>query len=272
MSRALVVASCALLAAAPARGDVESEHVRAGLAAFERLQYERAVTLLEQARAESLTREEKIATYRTLGFSYVALDRPDEAQRDFERLLTIDPAIELDLRVSPRVRAVFEAARAEVAQHGQHQPPAHRLAELSPAVDPAAPRAGETVALTLVHGGGMARRAELFYRTRGELGFSRVEAPVDDAGRVRLIVPGVAVGAPALEYYAIVLDEAGAAIARAGSLAGPLALPVTPRPVPLHRRRWFWGVMGGVAGVVLIGAITTVAVLSTPSTVIITPR
>jgi hypothetical protein len=275
MFRAFVAASCILLAALPARGDIESARVRAGLAAYGRLQYERAASLLESALGESLTREEKIATWRTLGFCHLAVDHPDEARRDFERLLTIDSAIELDVRVSPRVRAVFEEARAALAHKGQQAPPVYRLPEVHPLVEPAAPREGEPITLTLEHRGGLARRAELFYRT-GRTGraasFARTEAWVDGAGRVRLLVPGIAVRPPTLDYYAMLLDESGAAVARAGSLATPLELSVQARPVPLHKRRWFWGVIGGAAGLLIVGAVTTAAVLSSPATITITPR
>lgn len=272
MLRVVVAASCLLLMLATARGEVESARVRAGLAAYQRLQYERAAELLVGALAESLTREEKVVTYRTLGFCYVVLERPDEARRQFARLLTIDPAIDLDVRVSPRVRAVFEQARADVAQHGLRQPPAYRVAELRPELDPDRPREGEAVALTLMHPGGLGRHAELFYRTPGELSFSRVVAPVDTTGRVRIFVPGVVVRPPALDYYAVILDDAGVAVARSGSLAAPLEVAVRPRPVPLYKRGWFLGVMGGVAGLVLVGVVTTAAVLSSPATVTITPR
>jgi tetratricopeptide (TPR) repeat protein len=138
--RALAAAALLLVAASAARADVEDERVRAGLAAYDRAEYERAVALMQRALAESLTREEKVAAWRALGASLVALDRPDEARHAFPRLLTIDPAIELDRRESPRVRAVFEEARAEVAQAGRAAPPAHRLVELVPALDPPSPR------------------------------------------------------------------------------------------------------------------------------------
>ena len=272
MLRVVVAASLLLLTPARARADVESERVRAGVAAFQHLEYERAAKLLEPALAESLTREEKIVAYRTLGFCYVVLDRPVAARKSFARLLTIDPASDLDSRVSPRVRAVFEEARADVAQQGRSDPSLHRLPELKPTVDPAAPRTGDALTLTLVHPGGLARRAELFYRTRGMAAFSRIVAPVDDAGRATPVVPGPAVAAPALQYYAVVLDDAGTAIARAGNLTAPLELAVRVRPVALYKRRWFWGVIGGVAGVLVVGAVTTAAVLSTPATVTLNPR
>jgi hypothetical protein len=271
MLRALVAAALLLLPLR-ARAEIESADVRAGMAAAARLEYQRAATLLEGALRESLTREEKVAVYRTLGTCYVALDRPDEAREQFTHLLTINPALDLDQRVSPRVRAVFEEARAQVAQHGRELPAAYRVPELAPTLEPPRPREGQELALTLDYPGGLGRRAQLLVRRRGGLDFARSEAPVDAAGRARLTVPGALVVPPALEYYAVVLDDGGAAIARAGSLAAPLTIDVRARAVPLKRRAWFWGVIGGAGALVLAGVIATSVVLTSPATVTINPR
>src|SRR4051812_22586435 len=65
------VALLMLLVAGPVLADVESPLVKQGLAAYAELDYARAVKLLDQARKESLTREEKIATYQTLAMAQV---------------------------------------------------------------------------------------------------------------------------------------------------------------------------------------------------------
>src|SRR5947209_6267938 len=109
MVRALVV--LAFLASGVARAEVESPLVQAGLAAYAELDYDRAVELLTLARKESLTREEKIATYRTLALAHVGLGRLDEARSDFQHLLHLDPSFQLDRSVAPKVRAVFEEAK-----------------------------------------------------------------------------------------------------------------------------------------------------------------
>jgi hypothetical protein len=251
MTRAAIIAlaSAAAAWATTARADILSDRVRDGLAAYRRAEYARAVQLFDDAaRTESLTREEKVAAYRAAGSARVALDRLVEARRDFERLLTIDPTVELDPRISPRVRAVFEETRARMALRGRAAPVEHRLPELAPSVEPRAPREHEAVSVALAHPGGLARRAVLYYRTPGDTGYSRVETATDGAGRARLTVPGGAVRAPGLEHHAVILDDSGLAIARAGSLVKPLVLPVRARPVPVYRRGWFWGVVGGVAG------------------------
>ncbi len=275
MLRATTLALFVLVGAgAVARAEIESDRVRAALAAFRALKYERALSLLDQAAAtESLTRDEKIAVYRTAGFCHVALDRPDEARRDFVRLLTIAPETELDDRVSPRVRAVFEDARSEVALRGAEPRSAHHLPELLPTRDPVAPKDGQREAVTVCHPGGMARRGRLFHRVPDEGGgYSRIEATVDDAGCVAFVIPGTAVRAPALELYVDVFDDAGAVIARAGSLGAPLSVAVRPRPVPLVKRRWFWGVIGGAGGALVLTGVVLAVTLTTPSNITVLPR
>ena len=104
--------------AAARRAAIESDLVKQGIAAYNDLEYLRAVELLQKALQETLTRDEKIVTFQTLAFAHVALGKHDDAVRDFENLLRIDGRFELDRTISPRVRAVFEEARGQVATGG----------------------------------------------------------------------------------------------------------------------------------------------------------
>src|SRR4051794_12666178 len=145
-----------LIAAAPAWAEIESALVRKGVAAYAELDYQKAITLLEQARNESLTREEKILTYRTLGMAYVALGQNGPAKIDFQRLLRVEPTATLDRSVAPKVRAVFEEAKAEAATSVHGVAPA--LAAVMPTVTPAAPREGRSVVVRASHPGGVAKK------------------------------------------------------------------------------------------------------------------
>jgi len=92
----LLTVAAALATPLAARAEIDSPLVKQGLAAYASLDYARAISLFEQARKDSLTRDEKIATYRTLGMSYVAVGQPGPAKVCFQHLLRIDPSIELD--------------------------------------------------------------------------------------------------------------------------------------------------------------------------------
>ncbi len=240
------------LAAPGARADVDSPLVKQGVAAYDALDYARAVELLEQARSESLTREEKIVAYRTLALARVALGQQDAAREDFRHLLRVDPSATLDRSVAPKVRALFEEAKAEAATSGRALAPA--LPTVAPDVEPAAPREGRAVTVRVRWAGGVARKMTVYYRRSGEAPFSRATVDAAPDGAFVATVPGLHVAAPGLEYHVVLLDDAGASIAAAGSLGQPLSIAVTRAPKPVYARAWFWGVLGGVAAAGAIAA------------------
>jgi hypothetical protein len=271
-----------LTSASVARAEIDSELVKRGVAAYNDLEYPRAVELLQKGLQETLTREEKLVTYQTLAFAHVALDKTEVAIIDFENLLQIDAAFELDRTISPRVRAVFEEAKARVAT-GQGvegaSPEARRgLPTLQPQLSPSRLKEGQSLDVRVSYPGGVAARLELFYRTRGATVFSKLSVKGDAVSNFAAVIPGMDVHAPALEYYAAMLDEGGASIAKVGSLGQPIAVNVEARKRPVYTRGWFWGVVGGVA---LAGAVVATAVVltsrgtvgpSTPATVMIQPQ
>jgi tetratricopeptide (TPR) repeat protein len=237
-----------------ARAEIESPQVKQGLAAAAQLDYARAIILLEQARKESLTREEKIATYAALGNAYAALGNGADARAHFERLLRIDPSHELDRSVAPKVRAIFEDAKAQVATAARG--PDLALARVQPETTPAQPREGQPLTVSVSYGGGMAQKLALYHRTAGQTAFSRLTSD-GQAGRFTATVPGAQVQSPAFEYHLSLLDGAGAAVAGAGSLGRPLVIPIARVKRPLYKRAWFWGVLGGTLAAA--GAATALA-------------
>ncbi len=263
----VVAVGIVVAAGAPAaHAAIESDLVKQGVAAYNDLEYPRAIALLQKALAtETLTREEKLVTFQTLAFAHVALDKTDEAIKDFEALLRVDGAFALDRTISPRVRAVFEQARARVSTGQGVAPGGAALPTVTPTVTPAHVKEGQAVDLRLSYPGGVARKVELFYRTRGQYLFSKLTAPVDASGEVAATVPGLDVHAPALEYYLVVLDDSGASVAQGGTLPEPLVVDVAARKQPVYTKAWFWGVLGGVA---VVGAgVATAVVLTTRSTI-----
>ncbi len=252
----LVAVAAVVVAPLHARADVESALVKQGLAAYAALDYARAIELLEKARGESLTREEKILTYRTLGMAYVAVGQPAPARVDFEHLLRVDPSAELDRSVAPKVRAVFEEAKAQAATSAHALAPA--LPALAPKVTPPAPREGHPVAVHVIYPGGLARKMTVYFRKTGEPQFSRATVDANATGDFDATIPGMAVQSPALEFHVVLLDDAGASVAAGGSLGTPLSVTVSRAKKPVYARAWFWGVIGGIAAA---GALTTGLVL-----------
>src|SRR3954447_1587743 len=141
----------------PARAAIESDLVKQGIAAYNDLEYPRAIELLRKALQETLTRDEKIVTFQTLAFAHVALGKHDDAVKDFESLLHIDGSFELDRTISPRVRAVFEEARGRVATQGPSKSTGgHELTALHPEVTPARIKEGQAVTVEAAYPGGVA--------------------------------------------------------------------------------------------------------------------
>jgi hypothetical protein len=242
-----------------ARAEVESPLVQQGLAAYDALDLPRTIELLEQARHESLTREEKLITYRTLGMARVALGKLDEAREDFAHLLRVDPSFDFDRTVAPKVRAVFEEAKARVAASARTLAPA--LPTLQAELVPPAPREGKPVVVHVRYPGGVARKMTVYYRGFGGTTFNRATVEGAADGNFAATIPGLEVHAPALDYHVVLLDDGGASVAAAGNIGRPLSVGVARAPKPVYRRGWFWGVIGGVAAA---GAIATGLALGLP--------
>jgi hypothetical protein len=262
----LTVLAITLTWSLSAHAEVESPLVKKGVAAYADLDYPRAVQLLEQARKESLTKEEKIVTYQTLAMAHVALGQNDLAQSDFERLLRVDPSFQLDRSVAPKVRAVFEAAKAQAATSGK----ALRTAApaVAPTLSPAAPHEGRPIVMQLHYPGGIATKMAVYYRKSGELSYSRLLVDGHD-GNFEATVPGLAVQAPGIEYHLTLLDDAGADVASTGTLGQPIAIAVEREKTPIYKKGWFWGVIGGVAAAGAL-AVTLALVLPQSSTAAVT--
>jgi hypothetical protein len=262
---------------------VDSDVIKQALAAYEELDYGKCVDLLQKALGESLTRDEKVVTYRTLAFCHVGLDKPDAAKFDFEHLLRIDESYELDRRISPRIRAPFEEAKAAIATGESVEGAANEAAFKTPAVKPSLmpqrPMENQPVTVAAQLNDARAAKAELFYRIKGRAVFNKSSTPGSPDGRFSLTIPGIQVQPPALEYYLNILDDSNTALAHAGTLAQPLLFNVGVLKKPVYTKGWFWGVVVGVvvAGAVVGGAVGgTVGSSSapgpnTPATVTIQP-
>jgi hypothetical protein len=243
---------------------VESELIKQGVAAYDDLDYDKAIELLNKALGETLTRDEKIVTYRTLGFCHAALNQMTEARSDFQNLLKLDRDSDLDRTVAPRVRVVFEEAKSSIATGQAQSTGGSALPGVMPTVDPARPVEGRPLTIRVEYLGGMAERLVVFHRARGQAVYSRVDAHGDEGGHFVATVPATAVKAPGVEYYLDLTDERGVTIARGGSLGAPLDVDVLAYKKPIYKRGWFWGVLGGV---VAVGAGVAAAVILTRPTI-----
>jgi hypothetical protein len=236
-----------LLLSTIAQAAVESELVTQGVAAFQAAEFDQCVDVLGRALAESLTRDEKVVAYRTLAFCHSALDHANEARAAFVQLLRVDEKTELERSVAPKVRVLFEEARAAIAT-GEAAPEQSNepvLPSLHPDLTPPRGNEGHAVTVSVSYPGGSAQELQIFYRSRGQVRYQTQKTGAQSDGRFDLVVPGSDVKAPALELYLTALDGHGAAVARAGNFAEPLVLEVAAPPVKKPKRLWVWGVVAG---------------------------
>lgn len=256
------------LTEAPSRAEVESDLVKKGLAAYRGLDFGSAIDLLTRALTETLTTEEKVVTYKTLGFAHVALGQINEAKNDFRNLLRVDGSFELDRSVSPRFRTVFQSVKASMISEAKAKP-VPRVA-ITPKVDPAYPQAERPIIVRATHP--EAQRVQLFHRISGSTVFSRIDAGPRARGDFEVVVPGILVRAPAIEYYLVLLDEKGAAVGTAGAPAEPLVVAVKPRKKPVYAKGWFWVTLVGVTAAAAGAVAAAVTLSSNDSKVTIVPR
>jgi hypothetical protein len=253
---ALVVTPTIAVAAVP-----EGDRLREGLTAYDGLEYERAIGLLEAALKESLTRDERVSALRTIAQAQFALGRETEVRAALERLLRVDPTLELDRRQPPRLRQLLEETRAKLAtQPAPHAPEVSTSLPSFTITGPDKARDGEP--LRFHAAAGQAARMQLYHRVPPGA-YSLVEASRADAG-YEAIVPGADVHAPRVEYYALLLDGASTPLARAGSLGAPLALRVEARKKPVYKKAWFWGTIVGVAPAGALAAALAVTLRRAP--------
>jgi hypothetical protein len=257
----LIVTTLVCALAGPAAAEIESPVVKQGLAAYGELEYGKAVALLQEAQRESLTREEKIVVYRTLALSHIALGDFVAAKKALVGLLRTDPNAQIERGAAPKIRALFEEAKAEAATSGAV---GQELPTVKPTIEPASPTDGQPVRVSVRYPGGVAKTMALYHRTGAARAFEMRSVSTASDGTFSATIPAASVRAPVLQIHVALLDAAGASVASGGSVALPIEIAIGARAKPVYRRGWFWGLLAGVAGAAIVGG-TLGAVLPTQS-------
>jgi tetratricopeptide (TPR) repeat protein len=119
-----------------------SAHLRAAEQAFEGARYDQVLTTVRAALAEALSPDERRRAYELLAFTHAAFNDSAEAVEAFTQLLVLDPAYVPGQKVSPKIRALFDRARAEAPKPDvpKAEPPPERPLTLLVA-PPSAPAA-----------------------------------------------------------------------------------------------------------------------------------
>ncbi len=197
------------------------------------------------------TQAERIQIYQYLAYTYLALEREEEAAGAFRSVLALQPDFEPSSDLSPRFRAFFSDVRARWESDGRPGIPAPAPVAIAHR-SPAQANRGESVDLsaTLADTDGRVATLVLAYRHGSDAVFRRIECTrgADDA--LHATIPGDDVSPPLVEYYFEALGAGGLPVAARGDVAAPLRIAVPEPGADVTTEAWFWALLGGSAAVV----------------------
>ena len=123
---------------------------REAITAYNAGNYELAMKRLGEAAQgiELLEIPEQITVHKYTAYTLIAFDRNDDAKKEFRLALGLDPTLTLPDSVSPKIRAVFDEAKADIAADAERaRATPTPIAEVTPAPNPtpAPPRSAQTL-------------------------------------------------------------------------------------------------------------------------------
>ncbi|MFN0252890.1 MAG: hypothetical protein ACKV2T_38810 [Kofleriaceae bacterium] len=228
--------------------------------AWSELEYERVVDAANAALASAdLTDKDRVEALRLLGSALVILDRATEAEVAFARIFPVDPDYTLPANTSPRIRGVFDPARARWQVEEQQRLATQlgpQLAALGLRLElPRSPRGGLPIAIgvDLEDPSKVASAIILAHRRAGESYYTLATVPARE-GRSTLTIPGEVTASRTpytLELHVQVRHRSGVTLRREGDADTPISFSVAAGEVPVEKpiitRWWFWAGIGVVA-------------------------
>lgn len=197
---------------------VESEPLKAGLAAFDDLDYPKALDQFRVALRESLTKRERVVLFRAQAMIHSALDDHSAAISDFERVLRINPLFELDRNTSPKVKRAFFEAKSNIAKQALAPP-------LNATRNPERPKVGESLTIVSLPPSGT-ERLELYFRSRGDQAYQLIMGAPTRGAPSELTIPAAAIDSDAVEYHLRAVNDLDQTVGADGTLVNPLSIPV----------------------------------------------
>ena len=247
--------------------------INRGVKLFNDLEYQKSIEVLNGVlrKQQNLTKQELVETYKFLAFDYLVLGNEGEADRMVKELLKLDPWFELDPMASPRFLDFFAKVKKSMP------PPPKKVATLTASGERAAVEMTYTTSpaqhamkeapLTFTVGIADPERRHarivLLHRKPHGAEYSTVTGRRVDNGRYEIILPGLLVQQPSIEFYIAAEDEQGNKIAFLGSPQLPLSIDVAEEESkPIYATWWFWA---GVGGAVALGVVTAFVLTSSSS-------
>jgi tetratricopeptide (TPR) repeat protein len=251
---ALAAAPAILPAAAAAQEEGDNPLISRGEQEYDELRFEEALQTLSAALIRAGNSEaDQIRIYRLLAFTYLALDRQDEASGAYRRLLGLNPEFQAGADISPRMREFFDQVRQQWEVAGRPGTPAPDPVTIRHRSPPQAERETEVeLSATIEGAAGRVQNLILRYRRGGseEAVFQELDC-VRHGEEWSVTIPAEAVAPPLVEYYFEARDAGGLPIAARGDVAAPLRIAVPEPGGNVVEEAWFWVLIGGA--VALIG-------------------
>jgi hypothetical protein len=209
-----VTLTCLVLAAPAAGGDLDKPR-----ASISKKKYADALKALDAASQSGTRLETTLDVLELQGVAHAQLNHAAEARAAFQRLLALAPDRALAAGAGPKAQKLF----AEATQWLQQNPP------LSFVALPAEAGGGEVKRLAVrvnADALGQARKVQFSTRTPPSTRWETVQVRLDE-GRAEARVDGAAV-----EWFASLLGDRDAELARLGSEAAPRTERAAPEPAP----------------------------------------
>jgi hypothetical protein len=247
----LLLSGAVLAQGAPAEQPARAL-VQRGVKAFREADFAKALDLFRQALTRSdLGRAEQVEAQRHIALCHGAYGHAEEATRALRQLLRLDPLATLPAGSPPALVEQLETLR-RTQPRLEHLP--GRDVERGPPVKLVA-RVAQLPAQT---------RPRLYYRPTAAEPFRQLEMPASgQPGSFAATLPPFE-RPTEIEYYLIIEDPSGQALASVGEPARPLRLAVEgtaavavrpgagSEPRPWYRRWYFWA---GIGALVVAGAL-----------------
>ncbi len=247
-----------------------------GRSQYDDLRYEEAIQTLSAAIIRrGNTPPQEIQIYELLAFSYLALNRNEEADGAFRQLLIRDPTHAVSQDLPPRFQNFLNQVRQRWEAEGRPGLQTSSTGQVIPVVtsnaapvtiehrSPAQSLRGRAVPLacSVTDPSHRVSRIVLAYRWASRGLFTRVNAQRDPStGGFRATIPPDAVRPPLVEYYFEAVDDSGVPVQSRGDAFAPLRVAVP------EGSGFPWGAVVAVGAVAVAAAvIIPVVIISTQS-------
>ncbi len=253
------MAACWMLSAAPS----PQSELDTALQLYQDARFGESIVVIDKLLRTSIDDNTRVLAKLYLGLNFLALGNEERAASAFRDLLNIDPDFELPTFTAPRVRSFFANVKKtfKIIPVAKHEPPAKIEAIKGQKLE---------FELARMRPG---YRPTFYYRTGDTGPFQSADLAKGVGALYVSELPAATLmkdKAYSLEYY-LEITEPGATqpLLSVRTAQSPFRVPVSipvklAEAVPIHKRWWFWTVLGGAVLLGTGGTVTGVLLSQPP--------